>query len=86
MKTPRHLQRSRRTLRHDRARRNLRLEPLESRRVLATIPVNTFEDVVDDQDGLTSLREAISLADDDGVEDTIFLPATSRGDLHARTR
>ncbi len=73
MTTSRLLQRSRRTLRHHRARRNLLLEPLESRRVLATIPVTTFEDVVV-ADEFTSLREAITQADDNGEADTIVLP------------
>ena len=70
--TARLLRRSRRRLLHHRARRNLRLEPLESRQLLAIL-VDTFEDVVAD-DGLTSLREAISQSDNNGAEDTIVLP------------
>ncbi len=72
MKTARRLRRFHRTLRQHRVSRNLRLEPLESRQLLALL-VDTFADLVAD-DGHTSLREAISLADDNGVPDTIVLP------------
>src|SRR5262245_31199487 len=53
------------------------LERLEDRTVPATILVNTFADVVDPSDGLTSLREAIALAADPAThagDDTIVLP------------
>ena len=78
MGTAQLLRRFRRRSRHQRTTRSLLLEPLESRRVLAII-VNTFEDLVVADDGLTSLREAISQADDNGVEDTIVLPHAIEG-------
>ncbi len=44
--------------------RRLRLEPLEDRRVLATIVVDTLLDNTTPSDGLTTLREALAEADD----------------------
>ncbi|MCO6458616.1 MAG: choice-of-anchor D domain-containing protein [Pirellulaceae bacterium] len=51
------------------------LETLETRQLLATIAVTTFDDIVDGGDGLTSLREAIDLANTNGEDDRIELPA-----------
>ena len=60
-----------------RRRRLLRFEPLEQRRVLATFMVNTFFDVTDSIDDLTSLREAVSASNvnGSGTEDEIILQA-----------
>src|SRR4051794_5120568 len=54
-------------------RRRPVVELMESRTLLS-IMVGTFDDVVDSGDGFTSLREAIAMADDNGVTDTIVLP------------
>jgi hypothetical protein len=45
-----------------------RVENLEDRRMLATITVNTPFDIVDPNDGLTSFREALEMANDEGVK------------------
>ena len=52
-------------------RRTLRLEPLEDRRLLALVTVTTDQDVVDFNDGVTSLREAIFAANTVPGADTI---------------
>ena len=48
-----------------------RLEPLEDRTVPANLVVTTLTDELNAGDGLTSLREAIAIADQDTVADTI---------------
>jgi hypothetical protein len=56
--------------------RQLRLEPLEDRRLLAEVTVDTLADTVDLDDGFTSLREAIFATNLVGGPDTIeFDPA-----------
>jgi CSLREA domain-containing protein len=62
------------------ARRRLGFEPLEDRRLLAVAMVDTTLDVVDLNDGLTSLREAIFAANTVSGTDTIeFAPALTAG-------
>ena len=77
MTTASRVRRIRRDIHRDRARRNLHLETLEDRRVMAVM-IDTFDDVVAD-DGYTSLREAISLVSNDGVSDAIVLPHAIEG-------
>lgn len=48
---------------------------LENRQMLTTFVVNTVDDVVSDTDGLTSLREAIVLAEADDAPDVITFDA-----------
>jgi hypothetical protein len=60
--------------RHARARRPA-LEPLEDRKLLATIHVNTFQDLLHPPPGMISLRSAIARADTDHQADTILVPA-----------
>jgi predicted outer membrane repeat protein len=57
-------------------RRALRYEPLEDRRLLAVVTVDTLSDTVDFNDGHTSLREAIFATNTVPGADTInFAPA-----------
>ncbi len=58
-------------------RRPLRLEALESRRVLASFLVTTSNDVVDANDSVTSLREAVTSANQFAGSDTISFDATA---------
>jgi Dockerin type I domain len=61
-------------------RRKLRYEPLEDRRLLALVTVDTLADTVDFGDGLTSLREAIFATNLVGGADTIdFAPSLTAG-------
>jgi hypothetical protein len=55
------------------------LEPLEERRLLATLTVDTLSDTVDAGDGVTSLREAVAAANMAAGADTIEF-ALSLGD------
>ncbi|MEM8865832.1 MAG: choice-of-anchor Q domain-containing protein [Planctomycetota bacterium] len=53
--------------------RRLRVEPLEDRRMLAVITVDTDLDVVDPADGVTSLREAVFAANAvAGADEIVF--------------
>jgi predicted outer membrane repeat protein len=61
----------RRSHRHSRRRRRLLVESLELRRVLAAFVVNTWQDVVDAGDSLTSLREAVAVANATPGRDTV---------------
>jgi hypothetical protein len=57
-------------------RRKLRYEPLEHRKLLAVVTVDTLEDTIDFNDGRTSLREAIFATNLVSGPDTIeFAPA-----------
>lgn len=60
--------------------RRLRIEPLEDRRLLALVTVNTLNDTVDFNDGVTSLREAIFATNLVGGADEIqFAPSLTSG-------
>jgi hypothetical protein len=80
-RTSRKTARQRRSPAHSQAthslyRRKLRCEPLEDRRLLATVTVTTALDTVDFSDGLTSLREALFATNLVAGPDTIdFAPA-----------
>lgn len=63
-------------------RRSLRYEPLEDRRLLAVVTVNTLSDVTNLSDNLTTLREAIFATNLVAGADTIeFAPALTAGGL-----
>ncbi len=51
------------------------LSALEGRVLLSAIPVTTVNDVIDANDGVTSLREAVILANADAAADEIILEA-----------
>ncbi len=70
------LGRDRRTRPGVKAPRRLRLEALESRRLLAAFVVTTANDIVDAGDGVISLREAIQQANSLSGADRIFFDAT----------
>src|SRR4051794_33834748 len=53
----------------------MRLEALEDRTVPAVYTVTTAADVIDPNDGVLSLREAVLAADATSEADTISLPA-----------
>src|SRR5688572_3982450 len=60
--------------------RTLRLEPLEDRRLLAVVTVDTLDDTIALGDGRTSLREAIFATNLVGGADTIeFAPSLTAG-------
>ena len=56
-----------------------RVEAVEVRRLLSTIPVTTFSDVTNAGDGQTSLREAIALAAASPGDDVVEAPAGTYG-------
>jgi hypothetical protein len=58
--------------RPNRARRDL--EPLESRRLMATFTVNSFADQLHPPPGVVTLRSAIEAADSSARADTIVIP------------
>jgi hypothetical protein len=57
-------------------RRRLRFEPLEDRRLLAVVTIDTLDDTVDFNDGVTSLREALFATNLVGGADTIEFAAS----------
>ena len=59
--------------------RRLWLEPLESRRLLTTFKVTTDIDIVDAEDGVMSLREAVALANGNDSRDTITFDSSLAG-------
>ena len=61
------------------SRRRLFVEGLEDRRLMATFEVTTIRDIVDPDDNLLSLREAITKANLDQISDSIvFNPSITR--------
>jgi hypothetical protein len=63
-------------------RRRPWIEPLEDQRLLAQVTVDTCDDTMDVNDGMTSLREAIFATNQVGGADTIeFAASLSSGGL-----
>ncbi len=59
--------------------RSLRIEPLEDRTLLSLTTVTTALDVVDADDGVTSLREAITYANTNPGDDTVEFDSSLAG-------
>src|SRR5688572_29371233 len=65
---------------NQRLQRQLRVEPLEERRLLAVVTIDTLDDAVDFNDGVTSLREAIFATNLVGGTDMIEFAAALTSD------
>lgn len=66
--------------RHGMNRRPLGLQPLEDRRLMAVVTVDTLNDTIDFNDGVTSLREAIFATNTVPGADTIEFAASLTAD------